>query len=220
MRTYATEFPDFPADALPAIPPAMVDESWHNDACPSFYDAAGRALLWVDYPDPMRRDNGPDMPRFAVLLQLRDDDGAIVLEQPDGTAYEGDEWAEALTAYERIRRVTMGQRLAEILRETLSPRALAACAAGRADPPDFIDDNFCTMEAYEATFGGDFDCGEDEQAARANVATVLAARLIRGHEMTMADMLATVAHDFPKGLAATITRDGALDANVAQCLEG
>jgi hypothetical protein len=30
------EFPDFPLESLPEIPADWDDQSWHNDACPSF----------------------------------------------------------------------------------------------------------------------------------------------------------------------------------------
>lgn len=229
--TFRTEFPDFPAADWPQLPADWSDASYHNDACPSATHEALGLHLFIDYADRERRELR-DIPRFSLQLMqafLDPNDGGAMNWQLGDVAQTPELFASddvgAVLAFvggctrDALDRVRMGHELAAALREALYADQLAECAAGRADPPDFIDDNECTAAAYVAVFGGDFDPGEDAQAARANVATVLAARLIRGEELTGAEMLATVAKDFPRGLAPTITRSGAFEANRAQCLE-
>lgn len=62
---------------VPAIPD-LVDESWHNDACPSFgsadklVDPPTRDVhdlrLWVEHPDPEQREVA-EAGRFTVTYQ-------------------------------------------------------------------------------------------------------------------------------------------------------
>lgn len=54
--TYQTEFPDFPAEAMPAIPEGFVDRSWHNDACPCLIHEASGMIIWVGQPAPEERE--------------------------------------------------------------------------------------------------------------------------------------------------------------------
>ena len=47
--------------------PYLVDKSWHNDLCPSFYFKLGEQfyVLWVDYADVEQREE--NTPRYAVV---------------------------------------------------------------------------------------------------------------------------------------------------------
>lgn len=38
--------------------PYLIDKSWHNDVCPSFYFNVGEQyyVLWVDYPEQEKRE--------------------------------------------------------------------------------------------------------------------------------------------------------------------
>lgn len=63
--TYQTEFPDFPADAMPAIPAGFTDRSWRNEPCPCFIHEATGVVLWIDYPEPASREV-PELPRFRA----------------------------------------------------------------------------------------------------------------------------------------------------------
>lgn len=42
------EFFDFPTNTLPPIPRQWSDQSWHNDACPSFNTETG-LVVWINY---------------------------------------------------------------------------------------------------------------------------------------------------------------------------
>ncbi|MBH0113223.1 hypothetical protein I5E68_09720 [Novosphingobium sp. YJ-S2-02] len=64
-RGYATEFPDFPAEAMPPIPEGFGDASWRNDLCPCFQHEGSGVVLWVDYPKGMQEDDGSA--RFNVV---------------------------------------------------------------------------------------------------------------------------------------------------------
>jgi hypothetical protein len=59
------------------IPDGFIDHSWHNDACPSFYNPDLRLVLHTDYADPSRRDT-PDLGRFRLYTYGVNSDG-----QPD-----------------------------------------------------------------------------------------------------------------------------------------
>jgi hypothetical protein len=56
------------------IAQTLVDESWHNDVCPSFshpeaeIDSDDDLRLWVEHPDPAMREWGPDLVgRYLVV---------------------------------------------------------------------------------------------------------------------------------------------------------
>jgi len=83
--SYNTEFPDF--GELPALVSErlasgqLVDQSWHNDVCPSFSTVRGDKVisaagdfenvpvLWVDYADPAFREMGPETSHFLVAFK-------------------------------------------------------------------------------------------------------------------------------------------------------
>lgn len=50
----------------------MSDSSWHNDVCPSFMFGDGSVRLFVDHPDPQRRECRGK--RFFVSLYDESDD--------------------------------------------------------------------------------------------------------------------------------------------------
>jgi hypothetical protein len=70
------EFPDFPVNDLPPLPEGFEDVSWHNDTCPSAYNAAERLAIFVDYADPERREFPENDGRFSLVRT--DDDGATI----------------------------------------------------------------------------------------------------------------------------------------------
>lgn len=47
--------------------PYLIDKSWHNDLCPSFYFKVGEQyyILWVDYADIEQREE--DTPRYVIV---------------------------------------------------------------------------------------------------------------------------------------------------------
>lgn len=63
--TYKTEFPNFPAADMPAIPAGFADQSWRDDASPSFLHEAAGLVLWVNEADPAAREI-PEAPRFQL----------------------------------------------------------------------------------------------------------------------------------------------------------
>jgi hypothetical protein len=73
--TIETEFPDYPAADVPTMPQGFVDASWHNDACPSFHNAAKRLTIWLDYVEIERREFEKEG-RFQLVRT--DDDGATM----------------------------------------------------------------------------------------------------------------------------------------------
>lgn len=67
-QDWRREFPDFPADAMPALPGDFTDTSHHNCAMPSWTSDQRGMTLWVDYPDEaMREFKG--RPRFLLEKQ-------------------------------------------------------------------------------------------------------------------------------------------------------
>lgn len=89
--TYRTEFPDFPPETMPVIPPHWVDVSWKNDACPSFR-VIPDLLVWVDYADPSQREH-PESNRFSVQdshrILIETDDWEEVIKAVDEFIAEG-----------------------------------------------------------------------------------------------------------------------------------
>lgn len=96
--SYSTEFPDFDAATLPAIPAAWEDISWRNDSCPAFMVAelakgsvAWRNLIvYVDFADAAQREH-PETARFSVL-----DTGAHRALEGTKELFSSDDWEAVL----------------------------------------------------------------------------------------------------------------------------
>lgn len=54
--SWRTEFPEFLASDLPAIPSDWIDSSWHNDASPSWTTPAERLQIFISESDPAARE--------------------------------------------------------------------------------------------------------------------------------------------------------------------
>ena len=70
---YKTEFPQF--DDNISLPEGWEDESWHNNACPSFSKPLNdnfRVVLWYDYKKPELRDS-PSLKRFSLDVHENDE---------------------------------------------------------------------------------------------------------------------------------------------------
>lgn len=103
-RQYKREFPDFFLDV--AIPDGFVDESWHNDAMPSFGKALpnGKILrLFIDYADRSLSDfadvDDAHYTRFCLCVGDADDcvGNDIILSSNDYQAILDaiDQWEDA-----------------------------------------------------------------------------------------------------------------------------
>jgi hypothetical protein len=86
--TFQTEFPDFPAADLPAIPAGFNDTSWHNNSAPSFENRAVGLSIWIDYADVSLREFEGGK-RFIV--HPIDAEGAFT---SDDAILETDDWSE------------------------------------------------------------------------------------------------------------------------------
>ena len=69
MRTWKTEFGveyAIPKEIIDlCVERVLIDESWHNDACPSFRVAVtgecgdpNATILWIEHPYPKERESG------------------------------------------------------------------------------------------------------------------------------------------------------------------
>ncbi|WP_194442465.1 hypothetical protein [Pseudoalteromonas simplex] len=52
--------------------PYLIDKSWHNDVCPSFYFNVGEQyyVLWVDYADEEQREENTT--RYTVIEAINE----------------------------------------------------------------------------------------------------------------------------------------------------
>ena len=50
----------------------LIDKSWHNDVCPSFYykTAQGYFILWVDFAEPEKREE--DGERYVITKAINE----------------------------------------------------------------------------------------------------------------------------------------------------
>src|SRR5215475_2006208 len=78
----------------------LADVSWHNDACPAFgcNEQDTDIVIWVDHPDPARREIPLGRGRFTVTYANGEGDAGN-LAYPDGAFYSGDDPNAALAAY-------------------------------------------------------------------------------------------------------------------------
>lgn len=95
MPNYQTEFPDFPAADMPAIPQGFDDTSWHNNACPNFASDELQLEIWIDYLDSAKREH-QGYPRFSASQQR----AGI---EHSGPSIATDDWAEMLRFIEEQR---------------------------------------------------------------------------------------------------------------------
>ena len=97
--TWLTEFgPDYDIPDEVLMLEGIEDHSWHNDTSPSFgiYDGLGTFLrIWVEHPDPARREYGTEAPRFGVMLSDDDDHDRCNGEM----VYMGDDVRAAVRAF-------------------------------------------------------------------------------------------------------------------------
>ena len=91
---WIAEFPDFPADTMPAIPQTWRDISWANEPCPCFAPSDSLAV-YVDFSDVAKREFA-EGPRFIVVAM---EDGAHPV---DGSVslFWGDDWQAVLAFVE------------------------------------------------------------------------------------------------------------------------
>ena len=98
---YAIEFPDFPADAIPAelLSADWEDVSFRHELCPVFMSTqvstdGVRVFVWVDYPNPADRED-PTLSRYGVQYC-----------HPDAVCYGGESpaetWEEARTIVAKL----------------------------------------------------------------------------------------------------------------------
>lgn len=95
MLLYPAEFQDWqPAPALANLitTGVLLDQSWHNDVCPSFIKASDEAkdneqrpILWADYEDTALREFEAQAKRYTVT-------------QGEETLAQTDDLTEALRA--------------------------------------------------------------------------------------------------------------------------
>lgn len=57
----------------------FVDQSWHNDACPSFFFPDGSIIIWVDWDNPMYRECS-EMKFTVVRVEVEADGGQDIGE--------------------------------------------------------------------------------------------------------------------------------------------
>lgn len=88
MANYREEFPDFPASDMPVIPEGFIDESWHNDAMPTFRHPAKNLSIYVDFADPARRENPDWEERFHVAATSDEGEFEPLLSTNDWSAVE------------------------------------------------------------------------------------------------------------------------------------
>lgn len=81
--------------------PKLIDKSWHNDVCPSFYFKVSDDyfVLWVDYKEHHRREL--DSARYTVVSaeNLDCDESPDIVCGQDGEVVFSTENPESLSAY-------------------------------------------------------------------------------------------------------------------------
>jgi hypothetical protein len=87
---WAQEFPEFPPADIPPMPAGFIDDSWGDDACPSFRrdERESCVRIWIAEADEYARD-AESQTRFSIAREW--DDGRI----PDALL-DTDDWSEVL----------------------------------------------------------------------------------------------------------------------------
>lgn len=163
--TFREEFPTFNPDTLPAIPEGWTDNSWHNNACPSFNTGRGH-IVFVDFADPADRDNGPEIKRFSVQVDPE-------IANVDDPLLDTDDWQEVIA-------FLIGEAFADVLRETLTTEQFEQMKAQNETDPHHPEgacasqnycDAFVAMDvAFGRVLGRQFKFDDDDDAALWNAA--------------------------------------------------
>lgn len=72
---YKNIFNDYDS-TLPKLA-GFIDDSWHNDSCPSMYNQEKYLKLFVDYESPALR--AYELPRFNLYLEQNNGDAMVHL---------------------------------------------------------------------------------------------------------------------------------------------
>ena len=96
-QDYKTEFRFFDYE-IPTIPEGFVDDSWHNNVCPSFIKVLDDQLItfWVDYKNPKRRERTFGKQFFITTEPNNDDINDVNL------VFETDSWDEVISKIDEI----------------------------------------------------------------------------------------------------------------------
>jgi len=70
--------------SMASLPVTLVDRSYHNDVCPSFYFEldARYYILYVDFCNPDQREN-PDASRYTIVMAINEGDAEAPEIFPD-----------------------------------------------------------------------------------------------------------------------------------------
>ena len=91
---YRKEFPDIDPATMPEIPEGFEDQSWHNDASPTFHSEELAVSIAVQHVDPAQRELEGSK-RFIVFEQNDDGPGKDLLET--------DDWGEVSSFIDTLR---------------------------------------------------------------------------------------------------------------------
>jgi hypothetical protein len=100
-RNWKQQFPSWPDDITALVTEleslGFTDESWGNDACPSFHLRVGNSMVlvvWIDCIDPSMRDCGEQSCRFGFSINTCDASESLTYLRGIGT----DDWSAIITA--------------------------------------------------------------------------------------------------------------------------
>jgi hypothetical protein len=63
-------------DLINTFPATLIDRSFHNDTCPSFYFQANNQfyIIWLDHTDQSQRED-PESKRYTLSIAVNEGDG-------------------------------------------------------------------------------------------------------------------------------------------------
>jgi hypothetical protein len=96
------EFTWFPVSDMPELGEEWEDVSWHNDACPCFYNKDRNLYAWIGPTDKDLCDHSLDGERIQIVRG--DSNGENTGYYNDGPIAEGDQWSDILAQLESPKR--------------------------------------------------------------------------------------------------------------------
>ncbi len=212
MRNCATEFPNFPAMAIPAMGDGWSDQSWHNEPCPSFLHDESGVVLYCDHPDASQREWAEFSPPQLQFVQMAtrcpvngwqhgDDDRAVLncanlIEAQDllDSLAIGDSMPDAL----RMARLRLNQTTLEDARAIIAENDKAGkpCPDLRAGMLDIIGDQLAEKWARKIGLGFHPD------TRGADYVPALSAADAAEYDRNIAELFALPGCPYARGLAA------------------
>jgi hypothetical protein len=156
LPQWKIEFPYFPRNDIPDLGADWEDVSWHNDACPCFYNRDRNLYAWIGPTNKDLCDHSLDGERIQIVRG--DSNGDNTGYYNEGPIAEGNQWSEILAQLESPKREieSICNRWVKLLGIGFHPDNDADSLVG-LDSNDLKEYDFDMNRLFDLCIGTEFD---------------------------------------------------------------